>query len=116
MTGQTTVVKAAVTTSGRRTGWLSQASKSLQEVQRPLLTVDEALRMPGPQKDAQGHITTSGDMVVFAAGRPAIYGRQPLCFQDPVFQARAEIPPPAVSNTLCGSADFDPASATGSEW
>jgi len=100
MTGQTTIVKTAVTMSGQRTGWLGQASKSLQEVQRPLLTVDEALRMPGPQKDAQGHITTPGDMVVFAAGRPAIYGRQPLYFQDPVFQARAEIPPPGVTDTF----------------
>ena len=100
MTGQTTIVKTAVTMSGQRTGWLGQASKSLQEVQRPLLTVDEALRMPGPQKDAQGHITTPGDMVVFAAGRPAIYGRQPLYFQDPVFQARAEIPAPGATDAF----------------
>jgi len=39
-------------------------------------------------------------MVVFAAGRPAIYGRQPLYFQDPVFQARAEIPAPGVTDTF----------------
>ena len=52
----------------------------MQEVQRPLLTPDECLRMPGPKKDAQGLITEAGDMVVYCAGFPAIYGRQPLLF------------------------------------
>jgi type IV secretion system protein VirD4 len=40
-------------------------------------------------------------MVIYVAGCPAIYGRQPLFFQDPIFAARAAIPPPAVSDTLC---------------
>jgi len=100
MTGQTTVIKTAVTTSGQRSGWLGQASKTIQEFQRPLLTVDEALRMPGPEKDSQGHITAPGDMLIFAAGRPAIYGQQILYFQDPIFQARAQIRPPAVSDRM----------------
>ena len=39
-------------------------------------------------------------MVVYVAGFPAIYGRQPLYFQDPVFQARAEVPAPGKSDTL----------------
>jgi type IV secretion system protein VirD4 len=38
--------------------------------------------MPGPKKDAQGLITEAGDMVVYCAGFPAIYGRQPLYFED----------------------------------
>jgi type IV secretion system protein VirD4 len=100
MTGQTTVVKTAVTTSGSRFGWLGQASRTLQEVQRPLLTVDEAMRLPGPEKDDAGLITSPGDMAVFVAGRPAIYGQQPLYFKDKIFQARAEIPPPDHSDTL----------------
>jgi type IV secretion system protein VirD4 len=54
----------------------------MQEVQRPLLTPDECLRMPGPKKDAQGLIIEAGDMVVYCAGFPAIYGRQPLYFED----------------------------------
>jgi type IV secretion system protein VirD4 len=65
----------------------------MQEVQRPLLTPDERLRMPGPKKDAQGLISEAGDMVVYCAGFPAIYGRQPLYFQDETFAARAAIPP-----------------------
>jgi len=100
MTGLTTVIKTAVTMSGKRTGWLGQASKTVQEFQRPLLTVDEALRMPGPEKGHEGNITKAGDMVIYAAGRPAIYGRQPLYFQDPIFLERAEIPPPETTDTL----------------
>ncbi|MDD2769003.1 MAG: type IV secretory system conjugative DNA transfer family protein [Methylococcus sp.] len=101
LTGQTTVIKAQITTSGRRTSAvLSQVSHTLQEVQRPLLTVDECLRMPGPRKDADGNIETAGDMVVYVAGFPAIYGRQMLYFQDPVFQARAAVPAPAISDKL----------------
>jgi len=39
-------------------------------------------------------------MVVYVAGYPAIYGRQPLYFQDPVFQARAAVPAPEKSDKL----------------
>jgi type IV secretion system protein VirD4 len=37
---------------------------------------------------------------VYVAGYPAIYGRQPLYFQDPLFQARAEVPAPKNSDRL----------------
>jgi len=37
---------------------------------------------------------------VYVAGIPAIYGRQPLYFQDPIFQARAEIPAVGQSDRL----------------
>jgi len=72
----------------------------MQEMQRPLLTPDECLRMPGPQKDYQGLITQAGDMVVYCAGFPAIYGRQPLYFKDETFAARAAVPPPKHSDSL----------------
>ena len=72
----------------------------MQEVQRPLLTPDECLRMPGPKKDENAMITEPGDMVVYCAGSPAIYGRQPLYFQDEVFSARAAVPPPTKSDSL----------------
>ncbi len=101
LTGQTTVVKEQITTSGRRaSAILGQVSRTIQEVQRPLLTADECLRMPGPKKDADGQITEAGDMVVYVAGFPAIYGRQPLYFQDPVFTARAAVPEPKQSDKL----------------
>jgi type IV secretion system protein VirD4 len=97
LTGQTTIVKKQVTQSGKNT------SRTRQEVQRPLLTVDECLRMKGPVKgvkNGQDVIEEAGDMIIYAAGFPAIYGRQPLYFQDPVFQARAEVPAPAVSERI----------------
>jgi len=99
LTGQTTIVKEQITTSGRRTAaMLGQVSRTFQEVQRPLLTPDECLRMPGPRKSATGEIEEAGDMVVYVAGYPAIYGKQLLYFKDPVFQARAAIPAPKVSD------------------
>nr|WP_317623891.1 type IV secretory system conjugative DNA transfer family protein [Acidovorax sp. SUPP3334]BDH38401.1 type IV secretory system conjugative DNA transfer family protein [Acidovorax sp. SUPP3334] len=101
LTGTTTVIKEQITTSGRRTAaLLGQVSRTTQEVQRPLLTPDECLRMPGPKKDADGQITEAGDMVVYVAGFPAIYGRQPLYFHDATFTARAAVPEPAVSDRL----------------
>ena len=39
-------------------------------------------------------------MIVYVAGYPAIYGRQPLYFKDPIFQARAEIPAPKKSDKI----------------
>ena len=101
LTGQTTVAKEQITTSGRRTSaLLGQVSRTIQEVQRPLLTPDECLRMPGPLKNAQGLIEKAGDMVVYVAGSPAIYGVQPLFFKDPIFKARAAIPAPLQSDRL----------------
>jgi len=101
LTGQTTILKDQITTSGRRaSAMLGQVSRTFQEVQRPLLTADECLRMPGPQKDANGNIEKAGDMVIYVAGYPAIYGKQPLFFQDPIFAARAGVPAPKVSDKL----------------
>ncbi len=101
LTGTTTVIKEQATTSGKRLGmWLGQVSTTFQEVQRPLLTTDEALRMPGPKKDADGGIKEPGDMVVYVTGFPAIYGKQPLYYQDKVFQKRAEVPAPKQSDRI----------------
>jgi len=101
LTGQTTIVKEQITTSGRRTSaLLGQVSRTFQEVQRPLLTADECLRMLGPKKNDRGEIEEAGDMVIYVAGYPAIYGKQPLYFKDPVFSARAAIPAPEVSDRL----------------
>jgi type IV secretion system protein VirD4 len=101
LTGQTTVPKEHITTSGRRTSpLLGNVARTIQEVQRPLLTPDECMRMPAALKDDKGEITKAGDMVVYVAGFPAIYGRQPLYFKDPVFSKRAAIDPPARSDVI----------------
>jgi type IV secretion system protein VirD4 len=97
LTGQTTVVKEQVTKGDRHT------SRTMQEVKRSLLTVDECLRMPGPlkgTKDGRDVIEAPGDMIIYVAGFPAIYGRQPLYFQDAIFQKRAEVPAPSISDRI----------------
>lgn len=98
MTGQTTVSRERVTVSGSRTAlFRSNVSTTTEETERALLTADECLRMPGPVKDDDGAIVTPGDMLVYVAGSPAVYGKQPLYFKDEAFAARAAIPAPEVS-------------------
>ena len=89
LTGQATVVKEQVTTSGR--GWSTNVSRSTHEVSRPLLTPDEAMRMKGARKNAHGMITEAGNMVIYVAGYPAIMGLQPLYFRDAELARRARI-------------------------
>ena len=89
LTGQTTVVKEQITTSGR--GWSTNVSRSTHEVSRPLLTPDEAMRMKGARKNAQGMITEAGNMIVYVAGYPATMGLQPLYFKDPELARRARL-------------------------
>ncbi|MDR2925489.1 MAG: type IV secretory system conjugative DNA transfer family protein [Azoarcus sp.] len=101
LTGTATVVKEQITTSGKRAAaMLGQVSRTFQEVQRPLLTPDECMRLPGAKKSDSGDIEEAGDMVIYAAGCPAIYGKQPLYFQDPIFAARAAIPAPICTDRL----------------
>jgi type IV secretion system protein VirD4 len=99
-TGQTTVTRERITTSGSRTA-LFQTHKSVtsEQTQRPLLTADECMRSPGPEKDGDA-IIEPGDMFIYVAGCPAIYGRQPLYFTDPIFTARAAIEAPSRSDRL----------------
>jgi type IV secretion system protein VirD4 len=98
LTGQTTVVKEQVTTSGR--GIATSVSRSTHEIQRPLLTPDEAMRMKAARKDSRGMIVEPGDMVVYVTGYPAIYGLQPLYFRDPELRRRAQIPSPQAANHM----------------
>lgn len=101
LTGTATVVKHQITVSGKRISMsLQQVSHSVQEVSRPLLTPDECLRMPGPIKSSSGEICKAGDMVIYVAGFPAIYGRQMLYFQDPTFRRRAALEAPDRTDRL----------------
>jgi type IV secretion system protein VirD4 len=100
MTGKTTVVETKTSLSGARSGHLKNASVSVQEVARPLLTPDECACLPAAVKDSKGNIIEPGDMLIFLAGNRPIYGKQILYFKDPVFSARAKIPAPAVSDKL----------------
>ena len=94
MTGKTTVVDKKTSVSGKRLGGMGNASVSVSEVARPLLTPDECMRLKGPVKDEKGGIKSPGDMLIFVAGYNTVYGQQILYFLDPVFQKRVKIPPP----------------------
>ena len=101
MSGQQTVVRRQTSLSGKRTSLrLSNASESIQEVQRALITPDEAMRLPAAKKNAKGEIVEPGHMLTFVAGHAPIYGRQLLYFRDPRFAARARMPAPAESARL----------------
>lgn len=99
LTGQTTVIKEQITTSGRRSSMMhGHVTRTLQETQRALMTPDECMRMPGAKKNERGEIVEAGDMIIYVAGFPAIYGKQPLYFMDEAFSARAAIPAPKHSD------------------
>jgi len=74
-------------------------SVSNTETKRTLLTPDECQRLPAPVKNGE-LLVQGGDMIIYVAGYPAIYGRQILYFNDPVYLARSQIPAPAYSDRL----------------
>ena len=98
MTGKTTVVEEKVSLSGSRSGHMKNASVNVTETARPLLTPDECMRLPGPEKDNQGKVIKPGDMLIFTAGQSPIYGRQILYFFDPVFSKRSKVPVPGLNS------------------
>lgn len=95
--GTTTKSHESISVSG--SGFKASKSRSMQDVQRSLLTPDEVMNLPGPKKEG-GNITEPGKMLIFVAGYPAIYGVQPLYFQDKTLLARAQVPSPEASDVI----------------
>lgn len=92
MSGTTTIIKRSITSSGKKLqAVLDNVSETMQEVQRPLITPDECMRIPSAKKDKNGLIIEPGDMLIFISGKPAIYGKQMLYFKDPVFSDRSKV-------------------------
>jgi type IV secretion system protein VirD4 len=108
MAGTATIVKRSHSFSGSLYGTQSNISTSTQEMQRPLLTADEVMRLPAAKKDAQGNVSESGDMLIFMAGQTPIYGKQILYFMDPTFSARSRIPAPDKSDVLRSEPSVQP--------
>lgn len=101
MTGITTVKKEAITRSGGTMSIrLKNVSISTQEVQRPLMTADEILKLKSAVKDKEGRILEPGDMLIFVAGHSPIFGSQILYFEDPEFDQQTRISPPYNSTVL----------------
>jgi type IV secretion system protein VirD4 len=98
MTGVTTVEKADLSFSGKRLATTAETvMATATQIERPLMTADEVMRLEGPQKEGSGaeeRITEPGEMLIFSSGAPAILGRQMLYFKDPELFRRSQIPPP----------------------
>jgi type IV secretion system protein VirD4 len=98
MAGIQTIKKASFSFSGSRMSPIpNQVNQSVVEIERPLMTPDEVLRLPPPKKKGtreKERIIGAGDMLIFVSGHRPIYGRQMLYFFDPILNFRAQIPPP----------------------
>ncbi|MEP4191882.1 MAG: type IV secretory system conjugative DNA transfer family protein [Sneathiella sp.] len=95
MAGKTTLVQKKKSSSFSSSKIGSNTSTSINEVARPLLTPDECMELPGLQT-VTGLFGTSvkpGDMLIFVAGHPTIYGQQYLYFQDRELLKRARLVP-----------------------
>ncbi|RYZ80932.1 MAG: hypothetical protein EOP04_24920, partial [Proteobacteria bacterium] len=99
--GKTTITRKS-RTAQRGAGVFSPShySEKWEEIERPLMTPDECSRLPGPKKDRDGLVTEAGDMLIFVAGFPAIYGKQILYFKDEVFSARSKLSAPFLSDII----------------
>jgi type IV secretion system protein VirD4 len=101
MTGTTTVEKADLSFSGKRHAVAPETvMATATQVERPLMTPDEIMRLTPPKKEGTGaaeRITEPGEMLVFVSGHPPILGWQMLYFRDPVLLERSSIAPPVPS-------------------
>lgn len=91
--GKTTIIQKKRSKSHSKSG--ASVSESISEVGRQLMTTDECLSMPIIRKNIFGR-TVPGDMLIFTAGCPAIYGRQRLYFRDRTLKNRAALDPPTM--------------------
>ncbi len=83
MAGTTTVRSEQRSYTGSRFGYHGAVQVSVSEGERPLLTPDEARRLP------------PDDALVFVAGHAPIYGRKIKYFEDATFSSRAKVALPA---------------------
>jgi type IV secretion system protein VirD4 len=101
LSGNMTIEKETVNYSGQRTDfYLKHIFRSVEQVQRPLITVDEIRRMRPPRKatnDPDSRIIEPGDMLIFINGVAPIYGTQSLFFLSKTLLARTKLPPPQFS-------------------
>lgn len=87
MAGTTTVTKVSRNLAGKRTQIvMPHISEGIQETQRPLLMIDEAMRLP------------ADDSLIFVSNMPPIYGKKIKYYRDRELNARAQIHPPLKSD------------------
>lgn len=93
MTGETTIARASYSFSGKRNAVSTQMSGHTEYVRRALLTPDEVMKLRGIQKvEERGEdLLLPGDMLIFIAGHPPIFGMQTLYLADPELVRRSQI-------------------------
>jgi type IV secretion system protein VirD4 len=98
MSGIQTVERETTNYSGQRTDfYLKHVFRSVELVQRPLITPDEVRRMRPPKKennDRNGKILEPGEAIIFINGVPPIFGEQSLFFLSDTFLKRTQLPKP----------------------
>ncbi len=104
MAGTRTVQKASFNFSGSRLSpIMPHMNASVEQIERPLLTPDEVMRLKPPKKKGEGieeRIVAPGEMLIFSSGHYPILGTQILYFKDPVLSQRVAIPPPTQFHTI----------------
>ncbi|RAX56589.1 conjugal transfer protein TraG [Helicobacter monodelphidis] len=91
MAGTTTIIKKQITKSGKSTNlYMNSISETMQEISRPLITIDEVMRIKSAKKK-DGKVIEAGDMIIFIAGNAPIYGKQTLFFKDEILLARSQV-------------------------
>jgi type IV secretion system protein VirD4 len=94
--GLTTAFAERIMETGHRFGIVKNFTRTIQEIERPLLLPDEVLTLKKPTRDAQGNITAPGEILVFLGGERPIRAAQIFYWEHPEFAARASVPPPAL--------------------
>lgn len=98
MTGTVTIEKANFSFSGSRVSpVMDHITASVQQIERPLMTPDEVMRIQPAKKGGEGaneRIVAPGEMLIFVSGHPPILGTQILYFMDPAFSQHVTIRPP----------------------
>jgi type IV secretion system protein VirD4 len=109
LSGNMTVEKETVNYSGQRTDfYLKHIFRSVEQIQRPLITVDEIRRIKPPLKatnDPNSKIIAPGDMLIFINGVAPIYGVQSLYFMNEALLARTKLKPPEFPTAASLAAD-----------
>jgi len=85
-------------------------STNVEHIQRPLMTVDEVMRLPAAKKEGIGanrKVVEPGAMLIFVTGVFPIYGTQMLYFVDKELNRRASFLPPKKLFVIDHKGDID---------
>src|SRR5258708_23508369 len=104
MAGVQTIKKASFTFSGSRMSPIADhVNQSVVEIERPLMTPDEVLRLRPPRKEGAGEAEKTvgpADMLFFRSGNRPISGRRMFYFFTPILKSPPHIPPPQQSYSI----------------